>query len=111
MSDKDILQLPTVILVSSRVKEEDGSKIYQGATLNSYSSSSVKVCAEQVREDSRKLESKMKKRLEWSDTTILRAVLVFLGTQSWVCAAGSSEDDLTEMKSAVELLSPSFGSL
>ena len=69
MSDKDFLQLPTVSLVRSRVKEEDRSKIYQGATLHSYSSISVKVCAEQVHEDSRKLESKMKERLEWSDTT------------------------------------------
>lgn len=39
---------------------------------------------------------------------MLRAILVFLDTQSWVCAAGSSEDDLTEMKSAVELLISNF---
>lgn len=68
MSDKDFLQLPTISLVRSRVKEEDGSKIYQGATTHSYSSnSSVKVCAEKVREDSRKLESKIKERLEHYD--------------------------------------------
>ena len=108
MSDEDFRQLPTVSLVRSRVKEEDGSTIYQGAALHSYSSSSIKVCADQVHEDSRKLESKMKERLEWSDSTMLRAILVFLDTQSWACAAGSSEDDLTEMESAVELLISKF---
>ena len=75
----------------------------------SYTSSGVKTYAEQARDDLRLLNDKIKGRLEWSDTALLRAILVFLDTQSWDCSYRSSEsDDLTEMKAAVELLVSKF---
>ena len=116
MAGKDPLQWPTVKLVCSRVKEDDGGKVYQGATLHHYTSDIVKFCAEQARKDSRRLEEKMKERLEWSDAKLLRAILVMLDTQSWQCTARRSfEDDeeedehgLTELKSAVEYIITKF---
>ena len=44
----------------------------------------------------------MRSRLEWSDTTMLRSILVFLDTQSWVCA------DDNEIKAAVEFIISHF---
>ena len=52
--------------------------IYYGAAVDSYTSHSIKHCTEQALEDLRKLEEKKKERLEWSDTTILRATCIFV---------------------------------
>ena len=82
--------------------------IYQGAAVDSYTSHSIKHCTEQALEDLRKLEERMKERLEWSDIRILRAILVFLDTQSLSCQDGSIDDVLTEIKFAVEILISKF---
>ena len=59
--------------------------------------------------DVEKLENKMRARLEWSDVTMLRAILVFLGTQGWSFSRSALEDqeanDLAEIREAVEYTS------
>ena len=60
----------------------------------------------------------MQERLEWSDVKLLRAILVFLDTQTWrpvITAAGDSDSEtspddklLTEVKAAVKLIANTF---
>ena len=53
----------------------------------------------------------MRERLEWSDTNLLRALLVFLETQSWMKRNVSNSDSdpaLVELKVAIELISSQF---
>ena len=83
--------------------------------MHHYTSDTVKFCAEQARKNSRRLEEKMKERLEWSDTKLLKAILVMLDTQSWHCTTrrsfeddGEDEDGLTELKAAVENIITKF---
>ena len=59
------------------------STVYQGNVLHGYTTSTAKHCAEQGCEDAKRLEQKMKERLEWSDTRILRAIIVLLDRQNW----------------------------
>ena len=62
--------------------------------------------------DVNKLENKIRARLEWSDVTILRAVLVFLDTQGWRLSRSAPEDeeadDLAEIREAVEYITSHF---
>ena len=44
MSDEDPLQWPTVALVTTRIKEDNGQWIYQGAALEGYSSTVLQQC-------------------------------------------------------------------
>ena len=83
MAGEDPLLWPTVTLVCSQVKEEDGNKVYQGAVFYNYSPATLKACAAQALADINRLEKKLRARLEWSDMKMLRAILVFLDTQSW----------------------------
>ena len=55
----------------------------------------------------------MHERLEWSDTDLLRALLVFLETQSWMKRyvtgdESNSDPSLAELKAAIELISTQF---
>ena len=53
----------------------------------------------------------MCERFEWSDTNLLRALLVFLETQSWMKRNVSDDDSdpaLVELKAAIELISSQF---
>lgn len=59
---------PTVQLVCNRLKEEDGHKSYQGSALSNYSPAVVKQCADAALSDIKRLEEKLRARLEWSDT-------------------------------------------
>ena len=118
MAGQDPLLWPTVKLVCSRVKDEDGDKIYQGAILNNYNPTSLKACADQALADVSQLEKKMRARLEWSDVKMLRAILVLLDTQSWRLPptgdhsdkddSQEEEDDLGEIKDAAEYVTSHF---
>lgn len=83
MAEQDPLLRPTVKLICSRVKEQDGDKVYQGAVLNNYGPSALRTCATQALADVNQLEKKMRAQLEWSDVKMLTAILVLLDTQSW----------------------------
>ena len=83
MACQDPLLWPTVQLVCNRVKEEDGHKLYQGSVLSNYTPAVLKQCAGQALSDIKRLQEKLRERLEWSDTDMLRAILAFLDTQNW----------------------------
>ena len=48
----------TVKLVCSRVKDEDGDKIYQGAVLSNYNPTALKACGDKALADINQLEKK-----------------------------------------------------
>ena len=58
----------------------------------------------------------MRKKLEWLDVKLLRAILTFLDTQAWcpVTATGDFESDssddklLSDIRAAVELITTTF---
>lgn len=87
------LQWPTVKLVLDRISDD---KEYQGATLHHFSESVVTTCKDQVIADISRLEIKMRERLEWSDANLLRAILMFLDTQSWMCSDSETEKELLQ---------------
>ena len=107
MACQDPLLWPTVQLVCSRVKEEDGDKVYQGSALSNYSPAVLKQCADAALADVKRLEEKLKERLEWSDTNMLRAILAFLDTQNWQLA-GEDVDGLDDIRAAVEVIVAHF---
>ena len=98
---------PTVQLVCNRLKEEDGHKIYQGSALSNYSPAVLKKCADEALSDIKRLEEKLRTRLEWSDTDMLRAILAFLDTQN--CRIGGEDiDGLADKRAAVEVIIAHF---
>lgn len=111
MLKQDPLQWPTVKLVLDRVKNEGGENVYQGVTLKKYDTATLSYCSHEALADLERLTEKMRERLEWSDTNLLRALLVFLETQSWMKRNVSNSDSdpaLVELKAAIELISSQF---
>ena len=107
MACQDPLLWPTVQLVCNRVKEEDGHKLYQGSVLSNYTPAVLKQCAGQALSDIKRLEEKLRQRLEWSDRDMLRAILAFLDTQNWRIR-GDGVDDLADIRAAVEVITSHF---
>lgn len=120
LTNLDPVQWPTVKIVRNRLENENE---YQGATLKHCNETMLKSCKDQALADVRRLEEKMRERLEWSDVKLLRAILIFLDTQTWrpvVAAAresgesaSDSEDSpedksLSEILSAVEIIATTF---
>ena len=115
MAAQDPLLWPTVKLVRDREKDEGEDKVYQGAVLNNYTPTTLKVRAAHALADIKRLEEKMQARLEWSDVKMLKAILVLLDMQSWQSLPAGEhsdtdeeEDDLAEMKEAVEYFASHF---
>ena len=108
MAGQDPLDWPTVKLVCSRIKVEDGESLYQGSVLSGYTPDLLKSCADQAVADAKRLDVKLRERLEWSDLEMLRSILVFLDTQSWRVVAGTEVDDLAEIQTAVEHITAHF---
>ena len=53
--------------------------------------------------DIERLQEKIKKRLSWTDTTLLRQLLMFVETRSWQEKDPSSDEgNIEEIKAAVE---------
>ena len=88
---------PTVKLMKGRIDEHQQ---YQGVTLENFDDT-FEQCKGQVLADVERLQNKVKERLAWSDTDLLRAILVFLETQNWLCKCDNI-DDISEIKAAVE---------
>ena len=78
----DPLEWPTVKQVLQRIQEESGENVYQGATLRNYNSTSMQHCKTEALADLTRLEENLRHRLEWSDFSLLRSLLVFVETRS-----------------------------
>ena len=88
---QDPLQWPTVKAVRSKIIDEDGSSVYQGVHLKKYNNSTVKSCKDQAIADLNRLDEKIRSCLEWSDTGLLRAILLLLDTQNWMPSRSCSK--------------------
>lgn len=100
-----------VKLVLSRLSDDN---TYQGATLLNYNDTVLQSCKSQALADLKELDKTMRQRLEWTDTKILRSILIFLDTQSW-CSSVTDDDEtdqedkvLAQILSAVEYITVSF---
>lgn len=102
---------PTAKLVLSKItsKEEANrsNSEYQGTILKSFNPSTLHSCQDQALHDLLQLDQMMRSRLEWSDIKMLRSILVFIDTQSWLNKGnedmGSSLIDLSNSDAEGEL--------
>ena len=104
--------------VSDRIKDQNGTKEYQGAFLQNCDTRVLESCRDSALNDLKCLDERMRDRLEWSDITMLRSVLVFIDTHGWqakTSPSNSSESDetevdnvLTEIQSAVQFIASVF---
>ena len=108
LSSLDPLQWPTVRFACSKIvadPDEDGKYTYQGVCLKNYSESVMKCCKDQAAADLNRLDEKLRIHLEWSDITLLRAVLLFLDTQNWLAfgseVSSGNDESLDKIKSSV----------
>ena len=119
LSKKDPKDWPMVKLLLSRIitEEEDGETTYQGGTVTHYDSTTITTCSVQAITDLKKLMGKLIDKLSWSDMELLRAMLMFLDTASWILkrhsvsleqASDDDDDDKEEIREAAELISSTF---
>ena len=105
---------PTVKLVLDRIHTEGSFVSYQGAEIKYLNSVTLESCKKQVLPDLERLNRTMQRRLEWFDVKLLRALIAFLETQSWMKRSVIDHDDdgtdasLQEVKGAIEVLSAHF---
>jgi hypothetical protein len=59
--------------------------------LNNYSDAILQRCKQEALSDLKKLTDNILQQLEWSDTKLLRALLVFADTQSWMKKPSSTD--------------------
>ena len=100
------------------MKDEGGDKTYQGTVLKNFSPAAREKTKQDALTDLTGLNEKMKERLEWSDTKLLRCLLVILDTQTWAkCSSAplaDRDDDLDEdsrldeVKKSVEHIATHF---
>ena len=109
LAKQDPREWLTVKLLLGRIKDEGGEKLYQGAALKNYSPAVQEKSKQDALLDLTGLDEKMRERLKWSDTKLLRSLLVFLETQTWAkrsrppVADSDSEDDIDEDSSLAEV--------
>ena len=109
LAKQDPREWPTVKLLTGRIKDEGGEKLYQGAALKNYSPAVQEKSKQDALLDLTGLDEKMRERLKWSYTKLLRSLLVFLETQTWakrsrpLVADSDSEDDIDEDSSLAEV--------
>ena len=124
LARQDPLEWPTVKLLLGRIKDERGEKLYQGAVLKNYGPATVDKSKQDALCDLTRLDQKMKERLQWSDTKLLRSLRVFLETQTWarrshapvaVAESGNEHETVTdkdyslaEVKESVEHIATHF---
>lgn len=87
-------------VVLSRLKDENGDKVYQGSELHNFRDTSPKSCQDQALADLESLDEQMRACLEWSDVDLMRSILLFLDTQSWQ-DSNDGGDRLSEIKAAI----------
>ena len=85
-----------------RVSEESAQKLYQGAALKNFTDEVFTNCSRQALSGLQNLDGKMRERLEWTDVKLLRAILVFRDTCSWAARGEMADDDMAEIRAAVE---------
>ena len=111
LTSQDPVEWPVTKVVLSRLKDENGGKVYQGSELHRFTVTTAKSCADQALSDLISLDSKMRARLEWSDINLMRSILLFLDTQSRQDnfeEATGSESRLSEIKSALVSIAEVF---
>jgi len=98
---------PTIKLVLSKItSDEEANSVYQGAILKSFTPSIVCSCQDQALHDLLRLDQMMRSRLEWSDIKLLRSILVFIDTQSWVRNGNDMGSSLIDLSSSDTELEP-----
>lgn len=109
LTQKDPSQWPKLKLLRQSTKEVDGEQQYQGVPLDNLDAA-VDQCKTHVVADVERLREKMKERLGWTDTELLRALLVLVETQSWQQKDPDAEDDenMTELQAAVQYITSAF---
>ena len=80
--------------IISKITTKEANSEYQGAILKSYTSSTLRSCQDHALHDLLQLDKLMRSRLEWSDIKLLRSILVFVDTQSWLCKGNESNEDM-----------------
>ena len=103
---KDPKNWSTVQLVRSRLKDGSGEdtdqKEYQGVVVQNCEAS-LEQSKGDVLADVQRLDRCMKERLEWSDTEVLRTILVFIDTENWQQKdLLGSDDGLSDIRTAVD---------
>ena len=81
LARQDPLKWPTVELLLGRM-DEGGEKLYQSAVLKNFSPETQEMVKRDALRDLTRLDEKMRDHLKWSDTKLLRSLLVFLETQA-----------------------------
>ena len=105
---------PTVKLMMEKIDSEGSIVCYQGAEIRNYTSATLESCKKQALGDLERLNKTIQQRLEWSDVRLLRALIAFLDTQSWIKRQSSVSDNeeedtsLEQVNGAIELLSSHF---
>ena len=93
LSSKSPEEWSTVKLVVSRISEDASESTYQGSKLTGYCQSTLSECAIRAKADLEKLQSNIKDRIAWSDTHLLRSIVIFLDTCSWSTRVGAGDED------------------
>ena len=92
----------TIESLKRSVKEVDGELEYQGVAVDNIDKV-VDQCKKHVLADIDRLQQRLKDRLSWTDTSLLRSLLVLMETQSW---QPRDEDDgskaVSDVKEAAE---------
>ena len=112
LTSKNPAEWPVTKVVLSKVRDENGGKVYQGSELRRFTDTTITTCQNEAIADLKSLDNEMRARLEWSDVDLMRSVLVFLDTQSWQELDGSlhhkgeeeeemDDDHLGEIRAAV----------
>ena len=118
LTQHEVSEWPMVKLVKKRLKESDGNQEYQGMAISDFDAT-LETCSRDVMADLRCLDSKIKDRLEWSDTDLLRAVVAFLSTHNWLMREDTQDSDEeggivdpdevgSDMREAVEYIITAF---
>ncbi len=71
----------------------------------------MQTCKTEALADLTRLEENLCSRLEWSDLSLLRSLLVFVVTQSWMKRSSQEQDDdvsMLELKKALEHIFKAF---
>ena len=112
LAELDPVEWPIVSLLLKWIKNDGMVKPYQGSILKDFKQSLQQKCAQDALHDLTALEEKMKERLAWFDTKLIRSLLVFLETKSWMRRSGEIVDpdtvkdcSLMEVKKAIEHIS------
>jgi len=85
LEKKDPFEWPSGKLLLRKMENEGEKKLYQGAELQNFNESVQLKLKQDALHDLTELDAKMKECLKWSDVKLLRALLVFLETQSAQC--------------------------